>query len=80
MIAQDDVWAPLARPLLRRLDGQWQSESSVTAGLTLPQIRIFSAVRGGFAERRRHWLTRRWQIRLTVPGYALAKLKIGQGA
>lgn len=76
MTAQENVWAPLARPLLRRLDGSWQREDRVTAGLALPHTRISSAVRGGFVERRRHWLTRRWQIRLTVPAYSRPKLKL----
>jgi len=77
MTAQENVWAPLARPLLRRLNGKWQPEDRVTAGLALPQTRVSSAVQGGYVERRQHWLTRRWQIRLTVPGYARPKLKLG---
>lgn len=72
--APEPIWASLARPLLLRLGDEWQPEDRATAGLPFPDMRVASATRGGFVHRRRHWLTRRWQIRLAVPGYDRAKL------
>lgn len=72
--APEPIWIKLARPLLLRLDGHWQPEDRATAGLPFPDMRVASAARGGFVQRRRHWLTRQWQIRLAVPGYDRAKL------
>lgn len=71
-----NVWAKLAQPLLRRLDDRWQDERRATAGLSLPDECLFSAVKGGFAVRRRHWLTRRWQLRLNVPAYQRQRMDL----
>lgn len=75
-MSAETIWATLARPLLLRLDetGRWQREDRATDGLPFPDMRIASAERGGFVQRRRHWLTGRREIRLTVPGYARAKV------
>lgn len=78
-VPSEPIWAHLARPLLLRLDqeGRWQREEMATAGLPFPDMRVASAERGGFVQRRRHWLTRCRQIRLNVPGYNRAKLGLG---
>jgi hypothetical protein len=71
--------AEIAMPLLRRLTDDWQSEERATEGLTFGVASIEAAVRGGFAQRRRHWLTRQWQVRLTVPAYDRHRLGLATG-
>jgi len=78
-MSREPIWADLALPLLKRLDEHWQSEGRATRGLAWPSMRVESAARGGFVERRQHWLTRRWQIRLSVPGYNRHKIGLGAG-
>jgi hypothetical protein len=80
MTPREPIWADLARPLLLRLDqdGRWQREDRATQGLPFPDMRVASAARGGFVQRRRNWLTRRWEIRLSVPGWSRAKMGLGR--
>jgi len=75
----EPIWADLARPLLIRLDqaGGWQAEERATKGIPFPDMRVASAARVGLVQRRRHWLTGRWQIRLSVPGYERARVGLG---
>lgn len=75
MAPREPIWADLARPLLLRLDERpgWQSVQRATAGLPFPDMRVASAERGGFVQRRQHPLTRQPQIRLVVAGWNRAK-------
>lgn len=61
----DDTWFVLARPVLNRLNGDWRDEAETIRGITFPGVRVCGAERLGFIERRRHWFTKRSQIRLT---------------
>lgn len=74
MIQPSNPWLPLARPVVARLDRKWRDENRALAGLSQPQLHLFGARHLGFVERRKHWLTRRWQLRLTVQALTSNKL------
>ncbi|NIJ18454.1 hypothetical protein FHS95_000123 [Sphingomonas naasensis] len=78
----DNTWFDLARPVLNRLDGDWRDEAETIRGIAFPGVRVCGAERLGFVERRRHWLTRRTQIRLTPAALGSARVNAerGQGA
>lgn len=82
MATRPDPWFDLARPVLARLDGAWRDEAETLHRISLPNMRLFGAERLGFVERRRHWLTRRPQLRLTPAGLGSARVNSerGQGA
>lgn len=67
-------WLPLARPVVKRLDRTWRDEDRALAGLSLPDMHLFGATRLGFIERRKHWLTRRPQVRLSLAALTSSKV------
>lgn len=72
--ATEETWLPLARPIIARLDGSWQDSDRALARMAHPELRLFAAQQLGFVDRRRHWLTRRWQARLSVKALTSNKL------
>jgi hypothetical protein len=59
----DTLWRDLARPVLIRTSHRWADEDALLRPIAFPDMRLHAAQRLGLVERRRHWLTRRWQIR-----------------
>lgn len=74
MTHQPNPWLPLARPVIARLDRNWRDEERALAGISMPETAVFSAEHLGFVERRKHWLTRRSQLRLTIAAITSNKL------
>lgn len=72
--AAEETWLPLARPIVARLDRTWREEDRVLAGMAESSLRLFGAERLGFVERRKHWLTRRSQLRLSLRALGSNKL------
>lgn len=67
-------WIGMARPLLARLGNRWTDEAKALDGLTFPTMALHAAVHLNAVERRRHWLTRKPQLRRSVPAYDLPRL------
>lgn len=78
----EDPWFDLARPVINRLDGYWRDEAETIRGIAFPGVRVCGAERLGYIERRRHWLTKRPQLRLTPAALGSARVGAarGQGA
>lgn len=65
---EDKLWRDLARPVMIRTSYRWADEQSLLSPIAMRDMRLYAATKLGLVERRKHWLTRRWQIRNA--GYA----------